>query len=413
MAIFAWPWSRKSDPTSSWALLREFIGARKSSSGYSVTGVEALRVGTVFACVRVLADGVSQVPLKVYQQSPDGKQRLPSRGLPLYDILHRKPNGFQTSFEYRETVMMHTALCGAHYSFKVRGLGGRLRELLPLEPGRCVPKMGEDWVISYTLHGKNGQTREVPAADIWHVRGPSWNGWMGLDCVRLAREALGLALATEEHHGKLHSNQAKPGGILSVDGKLSPDQYKDLRRWITENFEGRDNAYRTAIMDNGAKWIPAVMNGVDAQHLETRRFQIEEICRFFRVMPIMVGYSDKAATYASAEQMFLAHVVHTLAPWYERIEQSIDVNLLSDQERAAGHYAKFTEEGLLRGSLKDTKDYLLGLVNGGLMTTNEGRSKLDLNPDADPASDKLRVPANIVGGTPQADPEPTPDPQPA
>lgn len=410
MAGIRWPWARKSGATSAFGVLRELLNANKSATGYSISGSEALRVSTVFACVRVLADGVAQVPLKVYRQSPDGKQRVPARNLPLYDVLHRRPNKFQTSFEYRETVMMHAALCGQHMSYKVRGLGDVVRELIPLEPGRVTIKQAEDYTLAYALRGKAGDTREVPADDIWHVRGPSWNGYEGMDCVKLAREALGLSLATEEHHGRLHSNQAKPGGILSVDGKLSTDQYTQLRDWITNNFEGKDNAYRTAIMDNGAKWIPAVMNGVDAQHLETRAYQVQEVCRFFKVMPIMVGYTDKAATYASAEQMFLAHVVHTLAPWYERLEQSMDVNLLTEQERADGHYAKFTEEGLLRGSLKDTKDYLLGLVNGGLMTPNEGRAKLDLNPDADPASDQLRIPANIVGETPAPDTEPTPQP---
>jgi phage portal protein BeeE len=115
------------------------------------------------------------------------------------------------------------------------------------------------------------------------------------------------------------------------------------------------------------------------------------------VMPIMVGYSDKAMTYASAEQMFLSHVVHTLAPWYQRIEQSIDANLLTDKERTDGLYANFVEEGLLRGSSIDTKDAILGYVNGGIMTPNEGRAKLDLNPDSDPASEQLRIPANLVG----------------
>ena len=119
----------------------------------------------------------------------------------------------------------------------------------------------------------------------------------------------------------------------------------------------------------------------------------------------MVGYSDKAATYASAEQMFLAHLVHCLAPWYRRLEQSVDANLLTKKDRKDGHYACFVDAGILRGSLEVTKDFLLGLVNGGLMTPNEGRSKLDLNPDEDPASDKLRIPANITGSVPDADKE--------
>jgi phage portal protein BeeE len=119
-------------------------------------------------------------------------------------------------------------------------------------------------------------------------------------------------------------------------------------------------------------------------------------------MPIMVGYSDKASTYASSEQMFLAHVVHTLAPWYQRLEQSIDANLLTEKDRRDGLYSCFVEEGLLRGSTVDTKEAILGYVNGGILTPNEGRALLDKNPDIDPDSDKLRIPANIVGAIPQA-----------
>jgi HK97 family phage portal protein len=154
------------------------------------------------------------------------------------------------------------------------------------------------------------------------------------------------------------------------------------------------------ILDRSAKWMSTQMTGVDAQTLENRRFQIEEMCRFARVNPIMVFAESKNTTYASAEQQFLSHVVHTLAPWYSRIEKSIDANLLTEQERKAGYYANFVEEGLLRGSARDTKDTILGYVNGGIMTANEGREKLDLNPMPDESHDTLRIPANIVGTVP-------------
>ena len=207
-------------------------------------------------------------------------------------------------------------------------------------------------------------------------------------------------MATEEATGALHKNSVRPSGVYSVEGTLTDDKYASLAKWIDERLGGAENAGKPMVMDRGAKWVSTQMTGVDAQTLEMRRFQIEEICRFARVMPIMVGYSDKAATYASAEQMFLAHVVHTLAPWYQRLEQSIDANLLTQKDRDAGLYSNFVEEGLLRGSLRDTKDTILGYVNGGILTPNEGRAKLDQNPDSDPASDKLRIPANITGAAP-------------
>ena len=339
------------------------------------------------------------------RESADGKSRIPARDHGLYEVLGSRPNQWQTSFEYREMMAWHLVLTGNAFSFKVRGLGGKIKELIPFEPGQVTVSRHDDRTLTYIVRNDDGLSREFAEEDIWHVRGPSWSSWMGLEAVKLAREAIGLSMATEEAAGSLHKNGVRTSGVYSVEGSLSPAQHKALSAWIEESSAGSGKTGKPLIVDRAAKWTSTQMTGVDAQTMEMRRFQIEEICRFFRVMPIMVGYSDKAMTYASAEQMFLAHVVHTLAPWYQRIEQSIDASLLTAKERASGLYANFVEEGLLRGSMAETKDTILGYVNGGIMTPNEGRSKLDLNPDADPASDKLRIPANIVGAVPDANEE--------
>lgn len=396
MGVIARAFSRRS--VNLMPLLREIMGARRTNSGKSVTTQSAMEVSTVFSCCRVIGEGVAQVPLKLMRESVDMKSRAPAKDHPLFNVLAHRPNGWQTSFEYRETILWHVLLTGNHFSYISR-LGGRIVELIPLDPGRVTVKQDNKFRVTYEVQGKDGSKQEVDAGAIWHVRGPSWDAVTGLESVKLAREAIGLAMATEEATAALHKNGVRPSGVYSVEGTLKDDAYKDLSKWINSHFGGAENAGKALIVDRAAKWQNMQMTSIDAQSLENRRFQIEEICRFFRVMPIMVGYSDKAATYASAEQMFLAHVVHTLAPWYQRIEQSIDANLLTDAERKSGLYANFTEEGLLRGSMSETKDTLLGYVNGGLMTPNEGRAKLDLNPDNDPASDQLRVPANIVGMT--------------
>ena len=379
------------------ALFRDLYAPRSTSSGRAVNSTSAIEVSTVFACCRVIGEGLAQVPLKLMRET--GNTRQPAKDHPLYDLLSSRPNAWQTSFEFRETLAWHLALTGNAFVF-INRVFGKIRELIPVEPGRVKVNRAEDGTLSYDIRNDNGQVQTFPAPAIWHVKGASWNGWIGLEPVKLAREAIGLAMATEEATGSLHKNGVRPSGVYSVEGTLKDDQYKALSKWINDNLAGASNAGSAMILDRSAKWINTQMSGVDAQSLETRKYQVEEICRFFRVMPIMVGYSDKAATYASAEQQFLAHVVHTLAPWYQRIEQSIDACLLTPKERASGLYACFVEEGLLRGSLADTKDYLLGLVNGGLMTPNEGRAKLDLNPDGDPDSDRLRIPANIVGDAP-------------
>jgi HK97 family phage portal protein len=183
----------------------------------------------------------------------------------------------------------------------------------------------------------------------------------------------------------MHKGSAKMSGIYSVDGSLSKEKYDFLAAWLDKYAMGGERAGKPMILDLGAKFTPTQMTGVDSQHLETRAFQITEICRGFRVMPIMVGYSDKAATYSSAEQMFIAHVVHTLSPWYERIEQSADVNLLTEEERKQGYYTKFTPNALMRGAARDRAEFytrMVGSVNAtpGIMTRNEIRALEELPP---------------------------------
>lgn len=403
MLKIKWPTFGKSTAYSSAslpALLSAVFGGGATKSGASVTPETALQVTAVLGCVRVLSEGVAQVPFKLMRS--DGRNRLEAREHRLYDVLHRRPNAWMTSFEFRETMMIHAALCGRGYAFINRvGSGNEVAELIPLEPANVRPIRAADCTLTYAVRGPNGGERIFPAESIWHWRGPSWNGYEGMNITRLAREAIGISMAAEQMHAKLYANGVKPQGLYSVEGTLSPQQYKDLRRWLDDEYGGAENAAKLMILDRNAKFTPTTFSGVDAQHLETRRFQIEEACRPYRVMPIMIGYSDKAATYASAEQMFLAHVVHTLAPWYERIEQSADINLLTDKERAAGYYAKFVTAGLLRGALKDTAEYLGKLVQGGIMVRNEAREKLDLNPID--GLDEPLTPANMNVGQPAED----------
>lgn len=378
MRLNLWPFGKKAVTVLD--LPAEILQLGASKSGKSVTVNNALKVMTVFACVRVIAEGVAQVPFCLYQAT--GKRREEARNHPLFDLLHRKPNDITTSFGFRETLTMHAALTGNGFAFISRTTAGKVLELINIEPGAVTinraDRMGEQ--PTYTIRGKNGETITLPASEMLHIQGPSWDGIAGMEIVKLAREAIGLAMATEEAHARLHANGAKPGGLLSVDGTLKDDQFKSLRKWIEDNYQGSDNAWKTMILDRSAKFLPMAMTGVDAQHLETRRLQIEEVCRAFRVMPIMVCSQDKSSTYAGAEQNFLAHVVHTLQPWYERIEQAIDCQLLTNQERAAGYYTKLVETGLLRGALKDTAEYLYKLVGLGIMTRNEARQFLDMNP---------------------------------
>lgn len=386
MGLLARGIERKSGSvTDSLELFREIYGGRTSKSGQTITLESAFKVSVAFACLKVLSQGGAQVPFKLFQEKESGglTKISAAKDHSLYDLVATAPNDWTTSFEFRETLVLHAAL-GNAYAFKNKGFGGKLIELILLDPAKVEKIQAENYSIAYKVTGKSGAVQIFPAEAIWHVKGPSWNGLLGMDTLNLAREALGLAIATEDSQSRLHLKGVRPSGTYSVDGNLNPQQYKDLKAWIDKEFAGSENSGAPMILDRGAKWFQQSMSGIDAQHLETRKFQIEEVCRFFGVMPIMVGYSDKAATYASAEQMFLSHVVHTLSPWYARVENSADLHLLTKKERASGLYFKFVAAGLLRGAAKDRAEYYAKALGSGgspaWMTQDEVRGLEELNP---------------------------------
>lgn len=404
--------SRKEKSVSnSLELFREIYGGRTSKSGIVINAQRALEISVVLACVRVLAEGVAQVPWRLYRES-DGR-RTPATDHPLSRLISRAPNAWQSSFEFRETLMLHLVLCGNAFVF-INRVGSRreIAEMVIIDPGRMEVKRNSDWSLTYKVKGEDGKTQTFPAEAIWHLRGPSWNSWMGMDAVKLAREALGLSIALEESQSEMHRNGASPTGLLSVEGALSPEKYKFLAEWLDKYAPGGERAMKAMLLDMGAKFTPFRMSGVDAQHLESRKFQAEEACRPFRVLPIMIGLSgDKNATFASAEQMFLAHVTHTMMPWFVRIEMSGENNLLSDADRQQGLYLKFMAAGLLRGASKERSEYFKAALGSGgakgWMTQNEVRALEELDRSDDPEADKLpQPPAQPKPPSSPDDPEP-------
>lgn len=387
-------WGRKSYTAGTIELFREIYGSLQSAFGQNVTSETAMGVSAAFGCGRVIAQGMAQVPLRLMQKAGDA--RKPAEDHPLYRVMGERPNRWQTSYEYREQLSWHVEFCGSHYAYK-NMVGREVRELIPFEPGHVTEKCEKGRIVAYKVRTADGGSEaEFPPEVIWHVRGPSWDGKTGLHVLRLARSALGLSLAMEQSQGRTFREGIQTTGIYSVEDKLNAPQRADLLAWLEKEYMGAKNAGKPMILDRAAKWTQTQMSSVDAQLRESRRDQIEEVCRYFGVLPIMIGFSDKTATFASAEAFFLAHVVHCLSPRWKRYEQSMNEFLLTEKDRQAGLYFTFVEEALIRGSTKDTKDALLGYVNGGLMTPNEARAKLDLNPDADPASNKLRLPVNVA-----------------
>lgn len=370
-------------------LFRDLNGWPEVKSGARVTAGTALEVSTVLACCRVIANGVAQVPFRVYQETDGGKRVAADH--PLYPVVYRRPNRFQTSFGFRETLIFHVLLAGNAYVWVGRvGRGREVRRLDILEPRFVTMRKTVDGEPVYDVRVDGAPPVTFSADDIWHIRGPSWDALKGLEAVKLAREAIGLAMVTEEAHARFHVNAVRPSGMISVDGTLNKDSYDRLRKYIDTEMTGNEQAGKVMIADRAAKFQHFTLSGVDAQHVESRKYQVEEICRGFGVMPIMIGHADKTATYASAEQMFLAHVVHTLAPWYERLEQSGDLALLSDADRDAGYYLKFTPNALMRGAAADRAEFYTKALGAGghgtaWMTPNEVRAleELDPRPDGD------------------------------
>lgn len=385
-------------------LLRFGVGSGSSSkSGQAVTVNTALQVTTVLACARVKAEGLAQVPCRLFKRTSDGG-RVEATDHPLHRILYRRPNDWQTAFEFREQIGFHLALCGNAYIFKVMDGAGKLLELLPYEPGSVTVVRDGDFALNYKLRSSDGRQFDVPASSIWHIRGASWNGYEGMETISLARNAIGLALASEEFGSELFGNGARPSGILSTDQALSPEVANAIKASWTEANTGSGNRLKTALMQGGLKWQSIAQTANEAQFTESRKHQVVEICRAMRVLPIMAMHQDGTAAYASVEQMFLAHLTHTLGPDFERFEQSAEVNLLSEADQKAGYYVELVESGLMRGTAKDRAETMAIVKQNGAATGNEFRDAMDLPRGTDPDLNEYTPAVNLYGLKDPADP---------
>lgn len=359
----------------------DVYGSRASKSGKTVNINTALSVVTAFACWRVIGEGIGQSPCDLFRDREGGKGKDIAKDHALYRILTFAPNELQTPFEFWETLVFHCGFTGNFLAFKsiVRG---EIDELIPLEPGTWTVKQNSDLSLTYKVRAADGTEREVPPELLWHVRGPSWCSYAGLDMLKVAREALGLTIAIEEDQAKLYANGLRVSGVYSVDGTLNEKQHDDLRKFI-KAYQAEPGG--PLILDRAAKYQKDIMSGVDAQTLESRKHQVEEICRWARVMPIMVGHAGNTSpTFASAEQFFIAHVTHTLLPWCRRIETSINKNLIGLDDFLAGVKAKFNLSSLMRGTFADRQDSfakMLGLGGSPAWAeVNEIRDLDDMNP---------------------------------
>jgi HK97 family phage portal protein len=351
-------------------------GYGRSFAGKSVTSVSALQVSAVYACVRIISEGVATLPFRVYRE--ENGERLVDRNNSIYRLLAQKPNAWQTPAEFLEGLVFNAAFAADGFAIK-NVVRGEVRELLPVMPGQVRERQASDYSISYDVTTAGG-VLNFAADQMFHLRGPFRGGGANAPKpIQMARNAIGLAIASEELQSKLFDNGGRPGGILSTPAGLSPDARDALRKEWKESFGGARNAFKVAVLDGENTFEQMAMSGVDAQTLESRRFQVEEVCRYFNVFPQVVMHTDKTTTYASAESFFSGHVRQTLRPWGVRVAQAADRDI-GDQEGPLT--SEFDTSPLTQATVKDQSEADRSDVELGILTRNEVRTRRGLPPIA-------------------------------
>lgn len=370
-----------------------------STSGKSVNERSAMQMTAVYACVRILSEAIAGLPLHMYRYREDGgKEKATEHNL--YHLLHDEPNPEMTSFVFRETLMTHLLLWGNAYAQVIRNGKGEVLALYPLMPSRMSVDRTKDGRIVYIYSrdqseanaGKDSQV-VLTSDDVLHIPGLGFDGLVGYSPIAMAKNAIGMAIACEEYGARFFSNGASPSGVLEHPGTLKDP--KRVRDSWNAAYGGTSNAHKVAVLEEGMKYVPISISPNEAQFLETRKFQIDEIARIFRVPPHMVGDLDKSS-FSNIENMSREFVTYTLSPWMVRWEQSLFRTLLSADEKK-GFFFRFNADGLLRGDYASRmQGYSVGIQNG-FMSPNDVRQleDLDLIPD-ELGGNKYMVNGNMV-----------------
>lgn len=356
-----------------------FMGG--TTSGKTVTERSAMQMTAVYSCVRILSEAVAGLPLHLYRYKEDGGKEK-ALDHPLYRLLHDEPNPEMSSFVFRETLMTHLLLWGNAYAQVIRNGKGEVIALYPLMPNKMSVDRDENGRLYYTYYRGSDEAIKsrdfavtLQPSDVLHIPGLGFDGLVGYSPIAMAKNAIGMAIACEEYGAKFFANGAAPGGVLEHPGTIKDPQR--VRESWQSTFGGSGNANKIAVLEEGMKYTPIGISPEQAQFLETRKFQINEIARIFRVPPHMVGDLEKSS-FSNIEQQSLEFVKYTLDPWVTRWEQSIQRTLLSQDEKAV-YFAKFNLEGLLRGDYQSRMNgYAIGRQNGW-MSANDIRELENLD----------------------------------
>lgn len=363
--------SRASPKNSLWGNAYTFFFGT-TSSGKTVNERTAMQTTAVYACVRVLAEAIASLPLHTYRHTENGKEKALEHGL--YHLLHDEPNPEMTSFVFRETLMGHLLLWGNAYAQIIRDGRGKVIALYPLMPDKMTVERTEKGELFY-LYNKDGTNYLLRSDEVLHIPGLGFDGLVGHSPIAMAKNAIGMAIATEEYGAKFFANGANPGGVLEHPGVVK-DPSKIRESWNTV-YQGSGNAHRIAVLEEGMKFQSIGIPPEQAQFLETRKFQLNEIARIFRVPPHMVGDLERSS-FSNIEQQSLEFVMYTLDPWVIRWEQAIQRALFSPIEKKE-HFVKFNVNGLLRGDYQSRmQGYAVGRQNGWL-SADDIRELEDMN----------------------------------
>ena len=358
----------------------------RTTSGKPVNERTAMQTTAVYACVRILAEAVASLPLHVYEYQDDGGKKL-VHDHPLYYLLHDEPNPEMTSFVFRETLMSHLLIWGNAYAQIIRDGAGRVLGLYPLLPDKMEVQRDDKGNIYY-VYSRNSDENptfkeygniKLKAEDVLHIPGLGFDGLIGYSPIAMAKNAVGMTLACEEYGASFFANGANPGGVLEHPGVLK-DPSKVRESWNSV-YRGVNNAHKIAVLEEGMKYQQIGIPPEEAQFLETRKFQINEIARLYRIPPHMIGDLDKSS-FSNIEQQSLEFVKYTLDPWVIRWEQSLQRSLLLPGEKGK-YFIKLNVDGLLRGDYQSRMNgYAVGRQNGWF-SANDIREMENMNPIPD------------------------------
>ena len=388
MSIFSGLFRSRDKPQNSYDSPSYTYFFGRTHAGKRVTDRTALQHTVVYACVRVLSEAIASLPLHVYKYTDKGKERVQQH--PLFYLLHDEPNPEMTSFVFRETLMSHLLIYGNAYAQIIRNGRGEVIGLYPLMPDRIKVDRDERnrLVYIYSRYDEANPNFKVQGdiilrqEDVLHIPGLGYDGLVGYSPIAMAKNAIGISLACEEYGASFFGNGASPSGVLEHPGVIkNPERVRDA--W--QKAYGGNNNHRTAILEEGMKYTPISIPNNEAQFLETRKFQIAEIARLYRVPLHMIGDLEHA-TFSNIEEQSLEFVKYTLDPWIIRWEQSLQKALLSESEKKQ-YFIKFNVDGLLRGDYASRMQGYATARQNGWMSANDIRELEDMN----------RIPAELGG----------------